>query len=61
MDFREINYVLAIAKNQNMTKAAESLYVSQPTLSKFLTSLEAEFGLKLFRRVGNKYLLQMKD
>lgn len=57
MDFRELNYVLAIAKKQNITKAAESLYVSQPTLSKFLTSLEEELELKLFQRVGNKYLL----
>lgn len=33
MDFRELNYVLAIEKYQNITKAADSLYVSQPTLS----------------------------
>ena len=57
MDFRELTYVLAIAKQQNITKAAESLYVGQPTLSKFLIGLEADLGLKLFRRSGNKYLL----
>ncbi len=56
MDFRELTYVLSIAKHQNLTKAAESLYVSQPTLSKFLSSLEHDLGLKLFRRVGHKYL-----
>ncbi len=56
MDFREISYVLAIAKHQNITKAAEALYVSQPTLSKFLINLESELGLKLFRRVGHKYV-----
>ena len=33
MDFRELNYVLAIAKYQNITKAAESLYIGQPTLA----------------------------
>ena len=53
MDFRELTYILAIAKHGNITKAAESLYVGQPTLSKFLISLEDELGLKLFRRVGN--------
>ena len=57
MDFRELNYVLAIAKYQNITKAADALYVSQPTLSKFLISLESELGLKLFRRLGHKYVL----
>ena len=57
MDFRELTYLQAIAKYGNMTRAAESLYVGQPTLSKFLTSLESELGLKLFRRVGNRYLL----
>ena len=57
MDFRELSYVLAIAKYQNITKAAEALYVSQPTLSKFLISLEGDLGLKLFRRLGNKYVL----
>lgn len=57
MDFRELNYVLAIAEHQNITKAAESLYVSQPTLSKFLISLEHELDVKLFRRNGYKYVL----
>lgn len=57
MDFRELNYVLAIAKHQNITKAADALYVSQPTLSKFLIALEQDLGLKLFRKMGHKYLL----
>lgn len=48
VDFRELSYVLAIAKYQNITKAAEALYVGQPTLSKFLISLENDLGLKLF-------------
>ena len=47
MDFRELNYVLAIEKYQNITKAADSLYVSQPTLSKFLMNLENTLGQKL--------------
>ncbi|MER2026893.1 MAG: LysR family transcriptional regulator, partial [Lachnospiraceae bacterium] len=44
MDFRELSYVMAIAKHRNITKAAESLYLTQPTLSKFLKTLEAEVG-----------------
>ena len=57
MDFRELSYVAAIAQYQNITRAAEALYVSQPTLSKFLKALEDELGQKLFRRLGNKYVL----
>lgn len=55
MDFRELSYVLAIARHQNITRAAEALYISQPTLSKFLIALEHDLGLKLFTRVGNRY------
>lgn len=56
MDFRSLSYVVAIAEHQNLTKAAEALYVGQPTLSKFLASLEAELGMKLFRKVGRRYV-----
>ncbi|MBQ8089821.1 MAG: LysR family transcriptional regulator, partial [Pyramidobacter sp.] len=57
MDFRELSYVVAIAKFGNITKAAESLYITQPTLTKFLQGLEKNLDQKLFRRVGNRYAL----
>ncbi len=57
MDFREITYILAIAKYQSLSKAADSLYVSQPTLTKFLQKQEKELGQPLFRRLGNRFLL----
>lgn len=57
MDFRDLNYVLAIAKYQNITKAAEKLYVGQPALSKFLKNIESDLGQPLFRKLGNKYIL----
>ncbi|MBQ9419549.1 MAG: LysR family transcriptional regulator [Synergistaceae bacterium] len=56
MDFRELSYVAAVAKYQNITKAAEALYISQPNLSKFLSNLENELGLKLFKRADKKYI-----
>ena len=40
MDFKDLSYVIAIAKTQNITKAADMLYVTQPTLTKFLQNLE---------------------
>lgn len=57
MDFKDLSYVLAIAKHQNITKAAEALYITQPTLTKFLQNLERDLGQKLFKRLGNRYVL----
>lgn len=50
MNTRYIDYILAIAKRKNMTKAAEDLYVSQSSLSQFLSKLEQEIGTQLFYR-----------
>lgn len=57
MDFRDLSYILAIAKYQNITKAADSLYITQPTLTKFLQNTENELGQKLFRKLGHKFVL----
>ena len=50
MDIRSLRYFLAVAREENMTRAAELLHVTQPTLSKALKALEEELGKKLFTR-----------
>nr|WP_297173471.1 LysR family transcriptional regulator [uncultured Agathobaculum sp.] len=50
MEIRTLRYFMAIAREENMTRAAETLHVTQPTLSKQMQALEAELGKKLFRR-----------
>ena len=50
MEIRTLRYFLAVAKEENMTKAAERLHVTQPTLSKAMKALENELGKKLFTR-----------
>ena len=50
MEIRTLRYFLAVAREENMTRAAEQLHVTQPTLSKQLKSLEDELGKKLFTR-----------
>ena len=44
MNYHELKYILCIAKYQNLTKAAQELYISQPTLTKHLQKLEREMG-----------------
>ena len=56
MNYQELNYVLCVAKHQSLTKAAQELYVSQPTLTKHLQKLEREMNGKLFSRNGNTYI-----
>ncbi|MCM1523490.1 MAG: LysR family transcriptional regulator [Ruminococcus sp.] len=50
MELRTLKYFLEIARNENMTRASESLHVSQPSLSKEMKALEEELGKKLFIR-----------
>lgn len=50
MEIRTLRYFLAIAREENMSKAAQFLHVTQPTLSKAMKSLEDELGKKLFTR-----------
>ncbi len=57
MELRVLKYFLAVAREQNITAAAESLHVTQPTLSKQLMDLETELGCKLFERGKRKITL----
>lgn len=50
MTRREIEYVIVIAQEKTLSKAAERLFVSQPALSRFLLKLEDELGITLFER-----------
>ena len=45
---------LTIAEMKSITKAAQKLYMSQPSLSQYLSKLENEIGLRLFERKNNK-------
>ena len=50
MEIRSLRYFLAVAREENMTHAAELLHVTQPTLSRAMRALEDELGKKLFTR-----------
>jgi LysR family carnitine catabolism transcriptional activator len=50
MDLRQLGYVVAVADHRSFTQAAESMHVSQPSLSQAIRVLEAELGVELFHR-----------
>lgn len=53
MELRVLRYFLAIAREENMTKAASVLHLTQPTLSRQIHQLEQELGTTLFIRNGH--------
>lgn len=57
IETRLLHYFLAVAREQNFTKAAEILHISQPTLSKQMMDLEAQLDKQLFIRGHRKITL----
>ena len=57
MNLTQIRYFVTVAQVQNMTRAAELLHLSQPTLSKSISKLEEELNVPLFTRNGRKITL----
>ena len=57
MEFRVLKYFLMVAREENITKAAQLLHITQPTLSRQLMQLEEELGVKLFHRSKHSILL----
>ena len=57
MELRVLHYFLAIAREENFTRAAEQLHVTQPTLSRQIADLEQELGVKLFTRSNHHIVL----
>jgi len=56
MEFRELQYIIAIANEGSISRAAEQLYIAQPTLSRFLQNHEKLLGVNLFQRINGKML-----
>ena len=59
MELRVLRYFLTVAREENITKAAALLHLTQPTLSRQLMQLEEELGVKLFHR--SRYHIVLTD
>ena len=59
MELHVLKYFLAVAREENITKAAALLHLTQPTLSRQLMQLEEELGVQLFRR--SRYHIELTE
>ncbi len=57
MEFIQIRYFYEAAMTENLSRAAERLHISQPSLTKSIKKLEEELGIELFDRVGHKIII----
>lgn len=57
MKIREFKYFLAVAREESITKAAEYLFITQPSLTRQIQNMEKEVGRPLFIRAGRKMVL----
>lgn len=57
MELKELKYFLAVAREETITKAAEYLYITQPSLTRQIQKMESEIGQPLFIRKGKKMVL----
>lgn len=61
MDVRTLRYFVEVVRQQSFTRAAEKLFVTQPTISKMLRNLEDELGCSLIIREGADYISPTVD
>lgn len=54
MTIRHLRIFIEVAKSGNMSKAAERLYISQPTASQAIKELEEYYGVLLFERLNRR-------
>lgn len=70
MTLEQLNYLIVLQEERNMSRAAERLYITQPTLTAYVSRLEKKLGFMLFDRrhspvvttpSGKKYIEKMKE
>lgn len=57
LTFRSLEYVITLAEEGNFTRAAQRLYITQPSLSQAIKRIEQDCGTPLFQRMKNRVIL----
>ncbi|WP_194611423.1 LysR family transcriptional regulator [Clostridium vitabionis] len=57
MELLQLQYFIEVVQQQSVTKAAEKLHISQPSLSQSLHRLQQEVGISIFQKDGRKLRL----
>lgn len=57
MELTQLHYFVVVAKTENITRAAQELFISQPALSRVISRLEKELNTRLFDRHGGRLVL----
>jgi len=57
MNLKELNYIVTIADEGSMTRAAQKLFVTQPSLSHCVMNIEQQLGTRLFTRTSGGLVL----
>lgn len=56
MHIKEYSYIITIAEEGSLTKAAQKLFISQPALSLYIKGIENQLGFKLYNKLNNKLI-----
>ena len=56
LNSKDIKYVMSVAEHNSITKAANAMYITQPALSSYINKLEERLSVKLFERLGKKFI-----
>ena len=59
MEFKALEYIVAISEGKSVSQAAKKLFVSQPALSQYMAKVEQELGTPVFVRTGNTIALTL--
>ncbi|MGM0213623.1 LysR family transcriptional regulator [Enterococcus sp. AZ109] len=57
MEIKDFEYIRAIVEHKNLTKAAEFLFITQPSLSMYVKNMEERLGFQVFQVIGKKFTL----
>ena len=61
MNFKEMEYLLAVEQEKNLSKAARTVGISQPAMSKCLRTVEAELDVSLFEKIQENIFRQQLE